>query len=69
LYKSSREIFAGQGGGMSMIPITAFLLERYSLRSLFIISMGSFLLGSLLLAWSPYFAVTLLGRVFQAASG
>jgi len=52
-----------------MIPITAFLLERYSLRSLFIISMGSFLLGSLLLAWSPYFAVTLLGRVFQAASG
>lgn len=51
-----------------MIPITAFLLERYSLRGLFIVSMCSFLLGSLLLAWSPYFTVTLLGRVFQAIS-
>ncbi|WP_421909464.1 MDR family MFS transporter [Methanolacinia petrolearia] len=51
-----------------MIPVTAFLLDRFSLRSLFISAMALFAAGSLLLAWGPTFSVLILGRVLQAIS-
>jgi DHA2 family multidrug resistance protein-like MFS transporter len=49
-----------------MIPITAYLIEHVSTRRLFIVSMMSFLIGSLLCTWGPNFPVLLAGRVFQA---
>lgn len=50
-----------------MIPITAFLQERFTVRNLFIAAMGMFTLGSLLAGWGPMFAVLLIGRLVQAA--
>lgn len=50
-----------------MIPITAFLQDRFSVRNLFIAAMGMFTLGSLLAGWGPIFPVLLLGRLVQAA--
>lgn len=50
-----------------MIPITAYLTDRYSTRSLFVVSMGTFTAGSLMAALSPNFGVLLAGRLIQAA--
>lgn len=49
-----------------MIPITAFLINRFTTRQLFITAMLSFALGSLLCAVSRGFGIILLGRIFQA---
>ncbi len=50
-----------------MIPITAFLQDKFSARKLFAVSMSIFTVGSLLCAWGPNFPVLLLGRLVQAA--
>lgn len=50
-----------------MIPITAFLTDRFSVKRLFTVSMITFALGSLMAGWGPNFAVLLLGRLLQAA--
>ena len=50
-----------------MIPITAFLTDRFSTRGLFLASMAMFTCGSLLAGWGPNFPVLLLGRLVQAA--
>ncbi|WP_026909209.1 DHA2 family efflux MFS transporter permease subunit [Paucisalibacillus globulus] len=50
-----------------MIPITAFLIARFTTRGLFLSAMGSFALGTLLCAIAPEFYTLLIGRVLQAA--
>jgi EmrB/QacA subfamily drug resistance transporter len=50
-----------------MIPITAFLIARFTTRGLFLAAMGSFALGTLLCAIAPEFYTLLTGRVLQAA--
>ncbi|RCW69742.1 MDR family MFS transporter [Saliterribacillus persicus] len=50
-----------------MIPITAFLIERFTTRGLFLSAMGSFAIGTLICAISPTFSILLVGRVLQAA--
>lgn len=50
-----------------MIPITAFLIDRFTTRSLFIFSMSVFALGSLLCGLAPNFPLLLVGRLAQAA--
>ncbi|MEN2767835.1 DHA2 family efflux MFS transporter permease subunit [Ornithinibacillus xuwenensis] len=50
-----------------MIPITAFLIERFTTRGLFISAMGSFALGTIVCAFAPEFFTLLIGRVLQAA--
>ncbi|WP_102026314.1 MDR family MFS transporter [Salirhabdus sp. Marseille-P4669] len=50
-----------------MIPITAFLIETFTTRRLFLTAMGLFALGTLLCAIAPSFLVLLAGRVVQAA--
>lgn len=50
-----------------MIPITAYLTDRFSVRRLFLISMSAFTVGTLLAAWGPNFLVLLAGRLVQAA--
>ena len=49
-----------------VIPLSAFLMGRFSIRRLFIGGMLSFVLGSALSAWSPAFWALLLGRALQA---
>ena len=50
-----------------MIPITAYLIDRYSTRNLFTVSMLIFTVGSALSGWGPNFPVLLAGRLLQAA--
>ena len=50
-----------------VIPITGFLLQRYSTRQVFIAAMSLFSLGTLVAALAPVFGVLVLGRVIQAS--
>lgn len=50
-----------------MIPITAFLIETFTTRKLFISSMGIFTIGTLICAISPNFFLLMVGRIIQAA--
>jgi EmrB/QacA subfamily drug resistance transporter len=49
-----------------LIPVTAFLIERFTTRQLFLTSMGLFAIGTLICAISPNFSILLAGRVVQA---
>ncbi len=50
-----------------MVPITAFLADRFTTRRLFLTSMILFTCGTALAAWGPSFPVLLGGRLVQAA--
>ena len=50
-----------------MVPITAFLIDRFTTRRLFFIAMGMFSAGTFTAAISNDFAVVMLARVLQAA--
>ena len=50
-----------------MVPITAYLLDRFTTRRLFFIAMGMFTAGTFTAAISNEFAVVMLARVLQAA--
>jgi DHA2 family lincomycin resistance protein-like MFS transporter len=50
-----------------IIPITGFLLQRFTLRSLYILAMGLFTVGTLLGGLAPDFNALLLARIVQAA--
>jgi EmrB/QacA subfamily drug resistance transporter len=50
-----------------VIPITAFLMERFTTRQLYITSMALFAAGTLICGISPNFSVLLIGRIVQAA--
>jgi len=49
-----------------VIPVTAFLMERYTTRQLFLFSMGVFAVGTFICAIAPAFYIILIGRVVQA---
>ena len=50
-----------------MIPITAYLTDRFPVMQLFFVAMPVFTAGTCLAAWGPNFAVLLAGRLIQAA--
>lgn len=50
-----------------MIPITAFLIGKFTTRSLFLTAMATFAAGTLIGAFSPNFSFLLAGRVLQGA--
>ncbi len=50
-----------------IIPLSAYLLGRFTTRKLYMTGLTVFIAGCLLCAWSPSFPVLMLGRVFQAA--
>nr|WP_026678452.1 DHA2 family efflux MFS transporter permease subunit [Fictibacillus gelatini] len=49
-----------------VIPITAYLMDRYTTRQLFLFSMGIFVIGTFLCAAAPAFSIMLIARVVQA---
>lgn len=52
-----------------MIPVTAFLIQKFSTRSLFFAAMGLFSLGTVLAILAPVYPILLAGRFIQAAGG
>lgn len=49
-----------------MVPVTAYLVDRFTTRFLFITSMSIFTAGTILAAFAPNFPVLLAARIFQA---
>ncbi|MGO1523136.1 MAG: MDR family MFS transporter [Nesterenkonia sp.] len=52
-----------------MIPVTAFLIQKFTTRGLFLTAMGLFSVGTIICALAPVYPVLLAGRVVQAAAG
>lgn len=50
-----------------LIPTTAFLIQKYSVRHLFLVAMGLFTIGTVVAGTAPMFFVLLIGRMVQAA--
>ncbi|MEQ6378258.1 MDR family MFS transporter [Bacillaceae bacterium S4-13-58] len=50
-----------------MIPVTAFLIETFTTRRLFLTAMGLFSVGTLICAIAPNFSVLMIGRIVQAS--
>lgn len=50
-----------------LIPVSAYLIERFSTRQLFTTAMGLFTVGTVMCAVAPNFEVVLTGRLVQAA--
>ncbi len=48
-----------------MIPVSAFLIERFTTRQLFLTAIGSFTVGTLICAIATQFPALLLGRTIQ----
>ena len=49
-----------------MVPITAYLIDRFSTRTLFLTSMCIFGAGTILAGFAPTFSLLLLARILQA---
>ncbi|MBM7691100.1 EmrB/QacA subfamily drug resistance transporter [Peribacillus deserti] len=50
-----------------VIPVTAYLMNRYTTRQLYLASMGLFTAGTFICGIAPTFSIILAGRVVQAA--
>lgn len=50
-----------------VIPTTGYLMQRLTLRTIYIVALSLFLAGTVLAAVAPIFGVLLAGRVLQAA--
>lgn len=50
-----------------MIPTTAFLIEKFSVRRLFLVAMGLFTIGTITAGVAPNFSTLLLARLIQAS--
>jgi MFS family permease len=51
-----------------LIPVSAYLIERFSTRQLFLTAMGLFTAGTIMCAVAPNFEVVLAGRLIQTTS-
>ncbi len=50
-----------------LIPTTAFLINKYTVRRLFLIAIGLFTTGTVIAGFAPSFALLMTGRVVQAS--
>lgn len=50
-----------------LIPTTAYLLQKYSIRHLFLVAIFIFTLGTIISGFAPTFSLLLTGRMVQAA--
>lgn len=50
-----------------LIPATAFLIEKYSVRRLFLVAMGLFTIGTVIAGMAHTFPILLSGRLLQAS--
>src|SRR6476660_10434955 len=50
-----------------LIPATAFLIQKYSVRNLFLVAMGLFTIGTLIAGVAHAFPILLMARMVQAS--
>ncbi|MGG1291654.1 DHA2 family efflux MFS transporter permease subunit [Bacillus smithii] len=53
----------------ALIPLSAFLIERFGTRILFLVAMVFFTLGTFICGIAPNFSTMLIGRLIQAVGG
>ncbi|MBE3570749.1 MAG: DHA2 family efflux MFS transporter permease subunit, partial [Bacillales bacterium] len=53
----------------ALIPLSAFLIERFGTRILFLVAMVCFTVGTFICGIAPTFSVMLTGRLIQAVGG
>ncbi|NQX61688.1 DHA2 family efflux MFS transporter permease subunit [Paenibacillus qinlingensis] len=49
-----------------LVPVSAFLISRFTTRNLFLLAAGFFALGTIICAFAPGFSLLLTGRLVQA---
>ncbi|MDR0921673.1 MAG: multidrug efflux MFS transporter [Lactobacillales bacterium] len=49
-----------------MVPLTAYLIQRFSTRTLYLWSVGMFAIGTLFCGFAPTFSMLIVGRMIQA---
>lgn len=49
----------------AIMPISSFLIRRFRIRTLFVVAMVAFLVGTLVCAAAPQFVLLIVGRVLQ----
>lgn len=52
----------------TLIPISAYFMQRFTTRQLFITAMSLFTLGTIIAGFSPAFSILLVGRLVQAVA-
>ncbi|MCG2731436.1 MAG: MFS transporter, partial [Acetobacterium sp.] len=52
-----------------LVPVSAYLVQKFSYKQLFITAMAFFTIGSYVCAVSPGFEVMLIGRILQSVGG
>ena len=50
-----------------MVPVSAYLIDKFPTRNLFFASMSVFIAGTVLCAMAPTFEILIVGRILQAA--
>ncbi|OIJ14530.1 MFS transporter [Anaerobacillus arseniciselenatis] len=50
-----------------LVPVSAFLIQKYSVRRLFLVAMGLFTVGTFLAGFAHIFPLLLIGRMTQAS--
>ncbi|TDK60831.1 DHA2 family efflux MFS transporter permease subunit [Bacillus salipaludis] len=50
-----------------LIPTTAYLIQKYTVRRLFLVAMGLFTVGTILAGFAHFFIMLLAGRMIQAS--
>ncbi|MED3878943.1 DHA2 family efflux MFS transporter permease subunit [Priestia megaterium] len=53
----------------ALIPLSAYLIERFGVRRLFLFAMACFTIGALICGIAPTFSLMLIGRLVQAVGG
>jgi EmrB/QacA subfamily drug resistance transporter len=53
----------------ALIPLSAFLIERFGTRILFLVAMVCFTVGTFICGIAPTFSIMLIGRLIQAIGG
>ncbi|MCD8510627.1 MAG: multidrug efflux MFS transporter [Bacillus sp. (in: Bacteria)] len=51
-----------------LIPTSAFFIQKYSVRRLFLTAMGLFTIGTIIAGFAPVFGILLTGRMVQASA-
>src|SRR5699024_2821187 len=51
-----------------MIPVSAFLIDRFTTRGLFLTAMSLFAIGTFIAAIAPNFSFLMVGRILQASA-
>ncbi|AEJ23529.1 MDR family MFS transporter [Weissella koreensis] len=52
-----------------MVPLTAFLIQRFKTRQLYLTAMAMFTVGTIIAGFAPNYGVLILGRMVQAMGG